>query len=61
MGLHAAPNLEDDSFHFHVEFYPPFRHADKPKVLAGSESMAGVFIMDVLPEDSAIDLRKFMK
>ncbi len=61
MGLHAAPNFEDDSFHFHVEFYPPLRHGDKPKILAGSESMAGVFIMDVLPEDSAKKLRKFME
>ena len=61
MGLHAAPNLKDKNFHFHVEFYPPLRHGDKPKVLAGSESMAGVFIMDVLPEDTAAELRKFMK
>ena len=60
MGLHAAPSLEDNNFHFHVEFYPPLRSGDKPKVLAGSESMAGVFIMDVLPEDSAIALRKHM-
>ncbi|MDC3176936.1 galactose-1-phosphate uridylyltransferase [Pelagibacteraceae bacterium] len=60
MGLHAAPELDDNQFHFHVEFYPPLRHGDKPKVLAGSESMAGVFIMDVLPEDSAKVLRKFM-
>ena len=60
MGLHSSPNLNDDRFHFHVEFYPPLRHGDKPKVLAGSESMAGVFIMDVLPEDSAKVLRKFM-
>ena len=60
MGLHAAPNLEDDNFHFHMEFYPPLRHGDKPKVLAGSESMAGVFIMDVFPEETAIELRKFM-
>jgi len=28
--------------------------------LAGSESMAGVFIMDVLPEETAIELRKYM-
>ena len=60
MGLHAAPNLEDNNFHFHMEFYPPLRHGDKPKVLAGSESMAGVFIMDVFPEETAIELRKFM-
>ena len=58
MGLHAAPNLIDNTFHFHVEFYPPLRSGDKPKILAGSESMAGVFIMDVLPEEAAIILRK---
>ena len=34
---------------------------EKPKILAGSESMAGVFIMDVLPEESARILRKYMK
>ena len=60
MGMHAAPNLIDDTFHFHVEFYPPLRSGDKPKVLAGSESLAGVFIMDVLPEESAAILRQHM-
>ena len=60
MGLHAAPTLDDKLFHFHVEFYPPLRSGDKPKILAGSESMAGVFIMDVLPEESAIILREHM-
>ena len=58
MGLHAAPSLDDKVFHFHVEFYPPLRSGDNPKILAGSESMAGVFIMDVLPEDTAAILRK---
>ncbi len=61
MGLHASPEINDSNFHFHAEFYPPLRHGDKPKILAGSESMAGVFIMDVLPEESAKELRKFMK
>ena len=60
MGLHAAPKLDDKTFHFHMEFYPPLRHGDKPKVLAGSESMAGVFIMDVLPEETAMELREHM-
>lgn len=60
MGLHAAPSLNDKNFHFHVEFYPPLRSEDKPKILAGSESLAGVFIMDVLPEDSAKILRKYI-
>ena len=61
MGLHSSPDLNDNKFHFHVEFYPPLRHGDKPKILAGSESMAGVFIMDVLPEESAEILREFMQ
>ena len=60
MGLHAAPKIDDKKFHFHMEFYPPLRHGDKPKILAGSESMAGAFIMDVLPEESALELRKYM-
>ena len=60
MGLHAGPKIEDKSFHFHVEFYPPLRSGDKPKILAGSESMAGVFIMDVLPEESAVILREYI-
>ena len=60
MGLHAAPNIDDDTYHFHVEFYPPLRSGDKPKILAGSESMAGVFTMDVLPEETAKILRKYM-
>ena len=61
MGLHAAPTFKDPDFHFDIEFYPPLRHGDKPKILAGSESMAGVFIMDVLPEESAKILRAHMQ
>jgi len=57
MGLHAAPTLTDKTFHFHVEFYPPLRSGNNPKILAGSESMAGVFVMDVLPEETAVILR----
>jgi len=58
MGLHAAPFLNDENFHFHVEFYPPLRSKNQPKILAGSESMAGVFIMDMLPEETSLALRK---
>ena len=61
MGLHAAPTIKHDSFHFHIEFYPPLRHRDKPKILAGSESMAGVFIMDVMPEESVEKIRKHIQ
>ena len=58
---YASPFLEDNNFHFHVEFYPPLRHVINQKILAGSESMAGVFIMDVLPEESAKILREYME
>jgi UDPglucose--hexose-1-phosphate uridylyltransferase len=44
--------------HLHVEFYPPLRTAEKLKYLAGSEQGAGTFISDVLPEESAANLRE---
>jgi UDPglucose--hexose-1-phosphate uridylyltransferase len=44
-------------WHFHIEFYPPYRTPDKLKYLAGSESGAGVFINDTLPEETAAELR----
>lgn len=42
---------------FHIEFYPPYRTADKLKYLAGSEAGANVFINDTLPETTAQTLR----
>lgn len=44
--------------HLHVEFYPPLRTAEKLKYPAGSEQGAGTFIADVLPEESAAELRE---
>jgi UDPglucose--hexose-1-phosphate uridylyltransferase len=44
--------------HLHVEFYPPLRTAEKLKYLAGSEQGAGTFISDILPEESAAELRE---
>ncbi len=61
MAMHQAPTDGGDYggvAHFHIEFYPPNRTADKLKYLAGSETGAGAFIMDVLPEDTAETLRK---
>ena len=58
MVLHAAPKGENDSFHFHVEFYPPLRTAEKLKYLAGTELGAGTFIVDALPEETARVLRQ---
>lgn len=49
---------EHRCWQFHVEFYPPYRTQDKLKYLAGSESGAGVFINDTLPEETAARLRE---
>ena len=61
MVMHQAPTDGGDHegvAHFHVEFYPPNRTADKLKYLAGSETGAGAYVVDVLPEDTAGRLRK---
>ena len=61
MAMHQAPtdggNYEGVA-HFHVEFYPPNRTAEKLKYLAGSETGAGAFIVDALPEATASTLRE---
>jgi UDPglucose--hexose-1-phosphate uridylyltransferase len=56
MAMHGAPP-GDAPFHFHIEFYPPNRTADKLKFLAGSESGAGAFVVDTRSEDTAAELR----
>jgi UDPglucose--hexose-1-phosphate uridylyltransferase len=60
MVMHQTPTDGDDYdgiAHFHIEFYPPNRTGEKLKYQAGSETGAGAFIMDVLPEESAETLR----
>jgi UDPglucose--hexose-1-phosphate uridylyltransferase len=61
MVMHQAPTDGGDYegiAHFHIEFYPPYRTKDKLKYLAGSETGAGAFIMDALPEATAATLRE---
>ncbi|QYF93689.1 galactose-1-phosphate uridylyltransferase [Massilia sp. PAMC28688] len=41
----------------HAEFYPPYRTRERLKYLAGTEIGAGMFAMDVLPEEKAKDLQ----
>ena len=59
MSIHQQPTdgLEHDYYHFHIEFYPPMRTAQKLKYLAGSEAGAGMFINDTLPEAKAKELK----
>jgi UDPglucose--hexose-1-phosphate uridylyltransferase len=49
-----------DYYHFHIEFYPPLRAANRLKYLAGSETGAGMFINDTLPEQKAAELRSLI-
>ncbi len=60
MALHQCPT--DDAgwepvTQFHIEFTPPHRTATKIKYLAGSESSAGSFVNDTVPEATAAELR----
>ena len=59
MVLHQRPSDGGayDYYHFHIEFYPPLRTATRLKYLAGSETGAGMFINDTLPEEKAAELR----
>ncbi len=59
MVLHGRPSDGGnyEHYNFHIEFYPPLRTATKLKYLAGSETGAGMFINDTLPEVKAAELR----
>lgn len=59
MATHQQPSdgeRPDDS-HLHMEFYPPYRTAEKLKYLAGSELGVGTYINNELPADAAGALR----
>jgi UDPglucose--hexose-1-phosphate uridylyltransferase len=60
MMFHQAPTdgREWPGAHFHVEFHPLQRSADKLKYRASVESGAGSFINDSLPEEKAIQLKE---
>jgi UDPglucose--hexose-1-phosphate uridylyltransferase len=59
LAVHQAPTDGRDhpEAHVHVEFYPAYRMRGRLKYLAGSESGAGVFTADTLPEDAARELQ----
>ena len=60
MCMHQDPvNSGDfsDCFHFHIEFYPPMRAADKQKFNASSETGAWAACNPTAPEEKAVELR----
>ena len=62
MLMHQRPTDHDSAhyqyYRFHIEFYPPYRTADKLKYLAGAEAGAGGFINDTHAETTAQTLRE---
>lgn len=61
MCMHNAPvNAEEDisdCYHFHIEFFPPMRSADKQKFNASSETGVWAHCNPTRPEDTAEELR----
>ncbi|MDO8288413.1 MAG: galactose-1-phosphate uridylyltransferase [Parvibaculum sp.] len=55
--VQTAPRGFEDTFHMMVEIKPFLRDVNKLKYLAGVEQGAGVFLVDVLPEQAAQKLR----
>jgi UDPglucose--hexose-1-phosphate uridylyltransferase len=60
MVMHQQPSdsRRHPYYHFHIEFYPPHRTAEKIKYLASSETGAGSFSNDTVPEETARALRR---
>jgi UDPglucose--hexose-1-phosphate uridylyltransferase len=64
MCMHQDPvNSGDFSayYHFHIEFFPPLRAADKQKFNASSETGAWAHANPTKPEEKAEELREAYK
>ncbi|KQQ86880.1 galactose-1-phosphate uridylyltransferase [Massilia sp. Leaf139] len=59
MAWYQAPTdgMAHPETQLHAQFYPPYRSRDRLKYLAGTELGAGMFAMDVLPENTAAELQ----
>lgn len=57
MAFHEPPAKLDTDFHFHVEFYQPYRDREKLKYAAGIEWGYWVFTYDGVPEERAGELK----
>ena len=60
MCMHNAPvnSGEHPEYHFHVEFFPPMRAADKQQFFASSETGVGAWCNPTCPEQKAEELRQ---
>ena len=61
MCMHQNPVNSGDfseDYHFHIEFFPPLRSADKQKFNASSETGVWAHCNPTAPEEKAIELRE---
>lgn len=60
MCMHSAPVNSGPAshFHFHIEFFPPMRSAEKQKFNASSETGAWAHCNPTAPEEKAVELRE---
>ncbi len=59
MVFHTRPSKQTDGlWHFHVEFYPPWRDRTRLKYLAGVEAGTWTYTNDSSPEQKAKELRE---
>lgn len=59
MALHTRPSGGKHPYwHFHIEFYPPWRDTKRIKYLAGIETGAWTYTNDSQPEEKAQELRE---
>ena len=60
MGIHQAPTAPGDYryYHFHIEYFPLMRAADKLIYNAGSETCVGAAANPTCPEERAAELRE---
>jgi UDPglucose--hexose-1-phosphate uridylyltransferase len=57
MIVYAAPRGMEEVFPFHIQFQPLLRAPQRLKFIAGCELGAGSFLVDILPETAAQNLR----
>lgn len=61
MCMHNAPVNSGDTeefYHFHIEFFPPMRSAQKQKFNASSETGVWAHCNPTCPEETAVELRE---
>ncbi len=63
MCMHNGPvnGESDENFHFHIEFFPPLRDANKIKFNASSETGAWAHCNPTAPEEKAVELKNAYK